>query len=253
MPPRYHTLLPALLLLALAAPADLRAQQLVPVDQAVGDLDPLARSQRTIQVGLRSTGEQTALFELRPDPAGRTTPGPLIDAPVYYRVGPGFRARVDRLDYLVVTPEQTLGLNSAPRRDGEFYELIPANTVFDLRPSPLAPLPVASAAPLDARAAKAAAAADPRSIQTPRPNAPRALPPEDLAARYRVEPRRIERQIDNRLIPRRATDWPAHPADPAQAPAPARRAAAQAAPASSASVAPATQPSPGPTAGRPSP
>jgi len=121
----------ALLLLALGlAPVYAETfDQLKPVDQAVADLDLLSTSMRRVEVGLRVHGEQTSLF--RP-PVTHTLSGP--SRPQYYRVGPGYVARVDRMDYLVPRPRGQLGLNQAAIADGRFIEIIPANTVFDLRP-----------------------------------------------------------------------------------------------------------------------
>ncbi|MCX5662277.1 MAG: hypothetical protein NTW19_21570 [Planctomycetota bacterium] len=194
---RLATPILACLALATCFAASAHAQTLVPVDQAVGDLDPLSRSQRSVQLGLRSTGEQSALFEVRPDPATLINLGPIYEAPSYYRIGPGFNAHVDRLDYLVATGKRSVATNQAPRRDGEFIELIPANTVFDLRPETLAAMSAPRSfvlAPYDIPLA-----GDPRLNR--RADAGRS----DQVSRFRVEPTRIERQIntqiDNRLLP----------------------------------------------------
>lgn len=102
-------------------------EQWQPVDQAVADMDALSTSLRTVHVGLRADGEHTSLF-VAPDPDG--------DGVQRYRVGPGFRARVDRLDYLVRRDRKAVRMNMAPRVDGEFLELAPANTVYELTPLP---------------------------------------------------------------------------------------------------------------------
>lgn len=116
--------------LYLAAPVDARMSgQLQPVDQAVGDLDLLSTSMRRVEVGLRVGGEQTGLF--RP-PVTNTLSG--ASRPPYYRVGSGYVARVERMDYLVSRPRGHWGLNQAAVNDGRFMEVIPANTVFELRP-----------------------------------------------------------------------------------------------------------------------
>jgi hypothetical protein len=108
-----------------------------PIDQAVGDADKLATSLRRVDVGLRSDGEQTSLFRVQPSQYLPQT---------FLRVAPGLRARVERVDYLIRTGKKTFEMNISPRRDGQFLELVPANTVFDLRPveraipsTPLAP------------------------------------------------------------------------------------------------------------------
>lgn len=106
------------------------SRQLQPVDQAVDDLDSLAVSMRHVEVGLRVDGEQTSLFRTvgRDSQLGKTQ---------YYRIGPGFTARVKRMDYLVLRGggrRPQLHLNITPRVDGEFFELIPADTVFEIQP-----------------------------------------------------------------------------------------------------------------------
>ena len=119
---------------------------LQPVDQAVADLDLLATSLRHIQTGLRTDGEQTSLFVLKPSPTNAfdtpgQTPPPwgINEQPVYYRIGPGFQAKVDRMDYLIRTGKRQFEINIKPLRDGEFFEMIPANTVFDLTPRTTTP------------------------------------------------------------------------------------------------------------------
>lgn len=96
-----------------------------PVDQAVGDADGLATSLRRISAGLRSDGEQTSLFRVEPS---QYLPQDLL------RVAPGLRARVERIDYMIRTGKKTFQMNISPRRDGDFLEMIRANTVFDLSP-----------------------------------------------------------------------------------------------------------------------
>ncbi len=108
-----------------------------PVDQAFGDLDPLMTSLRRVEIGLNDNGEQTSLFQL--DPYGETVDS--TGQPIYYRLGPGFRARVNRLDYVVIANpfpvrkirQSDLGVNVAGL-DGLFVEFPTANTVYDLRP-----------------------------------------------------------------------------------------------------------------------
>lgn len=102
-------------------------EEFQPVDQAVEDLDPLATSLRRVEKGLRYDGEHTNLFKVFELDAGPDS------QPTYYRIGPGVTARVHRLDYLVRTGEKGLALNIKTRLDGEFIELIPADTVFELR------------------------------------------------------------------------------------------------------------------------
>ncbi len=113
--------------------------QLTPVDQAVGDIDLLSRSLRRPEVGLRLDGEQTSLFMLTPAPDDLRGQALRPGGPqtTYYRVAPGLRARVNRIDYLVRVGRKEYGLNIQPRVDGEFLELIPADAVFELVPMPL--------------------------------------------------------------------------------------------------------------------
>ena len=119
-----------------------------PVDQAVADLDQLSTSLRRIESGLRSDGEQTSLYRVTDDSTVAAA------SPVYYRVGPGFRARLHRIDYVVPVSRRSARMNVTPRRDGQFFELIAADTVFDLRPRPTNASPPSPPAPdyrIDAR------------------------------------------------------------------------------------------------------
>jgi hypothetical protein len=102
-------------------------EQWRPIDQAVEDLDALGTSLRRVEPGLRSDGEQTSLFQVPADEYGQSQ---------LYRVGPGFRARVDRVDYLVRRDRRDVAFNVAPRHDGEFVELAPTQTVYELTPMP---------------------------------------------------------------------------------------------------------------------
>jgi hypothetical protein len=119
-----------------------RDPRLQPVDQAVGDLDALSVSQRQIGGGLREDGEHTSLFVLAP----RTTVSPQDEAdrlsvrapidyrPVYYRLAPGVRARVQRLDYVIPVDKDKVVLNQSPVQDGQFLDLAGPNTVYELSP-----------------------------------------------------------------------------------------------------------------------
>ena len=148
-------------LTAPAAHAQPHGGDLQPVDQAVADLDALATSLRQVQTGLRTDGEQTSLFVLRPPqtnaydtPRGQTPPPWNANPqPIYYRIGPGFQARVNRMDYLIRTGKREFEINIKPPRDGQFFELIPANTVFDLAPltTTTTPLPAAADYRIDGR------------------------------------------------------------------------------------------------------
>ena len=113
------------LLAALAAPGWSQIPAaLESVDQAVEDLDLMATSMRRVPRGLRVEGEHTSLFKLNPGPSGSA---------VYYRLGQGFIARFERMDYAVFRGKD-LHLNISPEHDREFIELVPPNMVFDLRP-----------------------------------------------------------------------------------------------------------------------
>jgi|GEM_PF-5267899 len=122
--------------------------QLQPVDQAVGDLDRLSTSLRHVQPGLRHDGEQTSLYTT-PQASPASLPSlnktysltaPVSQHPAYLRVGPGFTAQMDRPDYIVRRGRKGTASNIAPRRDGEFAEVIPANTVFIINPNSQAPV-----------------------------------------------------------------------------------------------------------------
>ncbi len=132
----YRSLFVVLLITAAAS-----AQSPAPVDQAVADLDLLGTSLRRIETGLRQDGEQTSLYTLDPATAGALTGrdlGTVTATPVYLRVGPGFAASINQIDYLVRSDDPSqpkkIDLNVAPRRDGEFIELVPPNTVYLLSP-----------------------------------------------------------------------------------------------------------------------
>jgi hypothetical protein len=106
-----------------------RGQGWTPVEQAVGDLDPLSRSLRQVETGIGQFGQGTSLYQVD----GRAlNPVSLHQEPMYYRMSPGVRARVGRMDYLVPTEEGDVALNMPPGPDGRLLELIPPNTVFDL-------------------------------------------------------------------------------------------------------------------------
>lgn len=133
------------IVLALACVA--RAQNsLQPADPAVSDIDLLSNNLRRVEPGLRSTGEQTNLFLVRPiGGAGDAASAPNA-VPVYYRLGDGFRARVDHMEYIVPVDSKTARRNITPVRDGFYLERFPANTVFELSPTPDM---LGSAAPVD--------------------------------------------------------------------------------------------------------
>ena len=111
-------------------------QALRGVDQAVTDQDRLGMSLRQVESGLGTAGQQSALFLLSPPVTPSTSEGmsPLYQ-PRYLRLDLGLRATTDRIDYVVPNPEgRGYKLNQAPSLDGEFYELVGPNTVFELQP-----------------------------------------------------------------------------------------------------------------------
>ena len=136
----------ALLWVAASPVAMVRADpafRLEPVDQAVGDLDDLATSLRRVEVGLRRHGEQTGLYRVDNPPGQR--------GHHYYRLGAGFRARLSRPAYLVVSDKVTgrpqLTVNASPHREGQFLELVPLGTVWEIASPELAGSPLPRVAP----------------------------------------------------------------------------------------------------------
>jgi hypothetical protein len=109
---------------------------LIPVDQAVDDLDRIAVSTRQMQPGLSPYGQQTRLFRAT-GPVYPWSPYTTYDpGDVYLRIGPGYRAIVDRIDYMIPRGRRDWDMNVAPRRDGRYVEQAATNTVWDLRPIP---------------------------------------------------------------------------------------------------------------------
>lgn len=158
----------------------------IPIDQAVADLDPLARSLRRIQPGLRQDGEQTSLFAVPLTDDAAAIDGPMeIYQPTnaltdgqryrYYRVGPGFRARVQRLDYLVRRGRRNVAYNEAPHLDGYFLESAGIAAVYELEP--LSPVP------------------NHTQGQTTHPT-----PPPSAAIPGRLD-NQLETRVENRLVP----------------------------------------------------
>lgn len=123
--------------------------QYQPVDQAVGDLDPLSTSMRRVEPGLGQLNEPR-LYQMQPSeqmwgsPLQPGNPLGVPYAPVaptvagvpgqYHYQEPGVRAWMTRPDYLVRTgiDGRDIALNRAPAVDGEFRQGIPAGTVYDL-------------------------------------------------------------------------------------------------------------------------
>lgn len=105
------------------------------VDANVSDVDPLAASLRRVEPG-NAQHSFNARLTTTDFGAGWTPynrPNGSAEDRKYRYTSPGLTALIDRPDYLVATDEG-LGLNVQPRRDGEQFMLIPANTVFSLTP-----------------------------------------------------------------------------------------------------------------------
>lgn len=127
-------------------------QRMRPVDQAVEDMDPNAVSTRRVEIGLGVDQTQnSALFV-------EQVPVDLVHKPQYWRIGPGFRARVDRIDYVTLHRQDpgtrrnpNLVLNQMPAADGFYAELTGPNTIFELTTpgeSPIYRIPTRQAAPV---------------------------------------------------------------------------------------------------------
>jgi hypothetical protein len=130
--------LTAALIFAFAVAAHAQPQG-TPVDQSVGDLDKLSVSHRVVNPGIRSDGEHTSLYQIQPQEVYEITGRPISTTnqqTAYYRVAPGVNATFDRLEYLVRSRQdnEETAMNVAPRYDGQFFEIVPANTVFVLSP-----------------------------------------------------------------------------------------------------------------------
>ena len=99
-----------------------------PIDQAVEDLDPLATSLRHVPPSFEPNVGQSRLIQMNQH--GVILPGQTLP---YYRIDKGVIARIDRLDYVAIDTKNKFHLNAAPRRGETFVELIPANTIYELR------------------------------------------------------------------------------------------------------------------------
>ncbi len=99
-----------------------------PIDQAVEDLDLLATSLRHVPPSFEPNVAQSRLIQMNQH--GTMLPGQTLP---YYRIDKGVIARVDRLDYVAIDTKNKFHLNAAPRSEGAFLELIPANTIYELR------------------------------------------------------------------------------------------------------------------------
>ena len=211
-----------------------------PVDQTVGDLDEHSTSLRHVQPGLAQFDAASALRQV-PASAQDARKAGMLPAPHgqrYLFEAPGFRAYLDRPEYVVIGPPDTGGTvrrNITPGIDGGFLPLIPANTVFDLRPQPpqritppadndaddnwvdtrldtrMSPLPIGpiEMAPPDM------APADDVSVKRQRPRTSTRIPRnEQPRGRHRAEPQQVEPQKSQ---PQRSEPQP----DSASSPSPA--------------------------------
>ena len=169
---------------------------LIPVDQAVDDLDRMAVSTRQMQPGLSPYGQQTRLFRAT-GPVYPWSPYSNFDpGNVYLRMGPGYRAIVDRIDYMIPRGRHEWEMNVAPRKDGNYAEQATTNTVWDLRPIPFI-APNAS----DPAGPRADRPMDPR-----RPRQSNSGPGEGVTSARRVEGQVNPGPIDGRIDGRAPSD-----------------------------------------------
>ncbi len=111
-----------------------------PVDQTVADLDLRAVSSRHVEQGIGVFGQSGSLYHRSDTDQWQTLGQPLSHT--YQLRRPGYTAYIDRPDYLVVDLQGEINLNVAPSDDGNFLNLVPPNTVFDLVYRPATPTPV---------------------------------------------------------------------------------------------------------------
>ena len=139
---RFRWMQPFLWAAALLTPpafAQEAVHPLAPVDQAVGDLDPLSTSLRRVEPGLGQFSARAALRPLVAQPEGPSGPwrvdprtGALMSQGYVYEA-PGVRAFVQQPAYRVLTPEG-VGRNVAPLMDEAYQPVAGANIVYDLVP-----------------------------------------------------------------------------------------------------------------------
>ena len=135
MPRAKHLILWLCLLIATAPGASsVSAQdtsQWQSVDQAVGDLDLRAASSRQVEQGIGVFGQTGSLYQRPNDGQGWYLNGQEVTQQYQLRQ-PGFTAWIDRPDYITQDALGEMSLNNAPAIDGQFIDLVPPNTVFDL-------------------------------------------------------------------------------------------------------------------------
>ncbi|MCC7145221.1 MAG: hypothetical protein IT443_02110 [Phycisphaeraceae bacterium] len=136
--------------LAIALPS--AAQSAQAIDQTVEDQGTTSTSLRHVEFGLRQTGQQSSLLAVpnQPDIFGGLQPVDLyrsnaLPDHTFYRVGPGYLLRVQKMDYLVRDSQNKVYLNRKPRVDGEFREMPGPNAYFELSPWLAQSLPNAAA------------------------------------------------------------------------------------------------------------
>ncbi|MCE9591613.1 MAG: hypothetical protein K8S99_13940 [Planctomycetes bacterium] len=117
--------------------------QLTPIDRAVGDIDPLSRSLRTVERGLRYGGEHSEVYKpsdaaLANIPTARSSAASPITS-IYYLFGPGYLARVPRLNYVVRRADHTIGTNETPGIDGRLIPRVTNDLVYLIDQVPLRP------------------------------------------------------------------------------------------------------------------
>lgn len=117
-------------------PSQLRA-----VDPAISDIDPLLHSLRKVQTGLRYGGEQTNIFQpvnrgVVDSPTARSIAASPVNT-VYYRMGPGYLARVPRMDYLVLRQDNTIGVNEPPGVDNKYRAFMTNDVVYLINQVPI--------------------------------------------------------------------------------------------------------------------
>ncbi|BAM05358.1 hypothetical protein PSMK_31990 [Phycisphaera mikurensis NBRC 102666] len=183
-------------------------------EQTVGDVDPLARSLRFIDPAQAADVMRDRVLRARAvDPLAPGDGGGVSGRGFLYRA-PGVRARFARPVYRTWTAYGET-LNGTPARQGDFEEVIPPDTVFDLTlpPRPTAELTPFSAGMVAEHRLPLAQPAPPmdRRIVAPalgvgaRPPGERSLPPRSPDPEAAAQPRRlqpwvrVERDAEGRL------------------------------------------------------
>jgi len=114
---------------------------LKPVDQAVEDLDPLSAGLRHVDPGNALFSDRVSLYQplystqwpQQPSQWANTTIGIDLGSRYQYRMQ-GMQAFIDQPEYISQNASEEYGFNFSPAKDGQFIEIIPANTIFNLIP-----------------------------------------------------------------------------------------------------------------------